>query len=111
MTEEERLREQGRMLEERREIKTQLACLSNKTRRMEVALERLTTAVRQSHVLNWSVDPESGALTLAPSNHERERSGNLGPLVSPTLEEVVEFLVERKALGDRLKELERLLEI
>ena len=111
MTEDERLREQGRMVEERREVKAKLACLSNRGRRMEVALERLATAVRQSDVENWRIDFETATVTLDPDEHERRRNGSLGPLDCPTLDEVAAFLVERRALQERFDELGHLLEI
>lgn len=111
MTEDERIREQGRMVEERRDVKARLACLENKARRIEIALERAGTAVRQSHVDNWRADPSAGGLELVPQEHERRRSGHLETVSYPDLPELAEFLQERRALRERLDELDRLLDL
>ena len=113
MTEEDRLSELGRMVHERQEIKSTLACLENKARRIEVTLERAQTAVRQSHVLNWEIDPKTGNLILSEPDygHGQNRSNVEEPGPYPTLEEIREYLTDRKRLKDRLEELNRLLSI
>ena len=111
MTEDDRLREQGLMVEERRRLRAELACLQNRSRRIEIALERAATAVRQPHVRNWEIDDAAGALVLAAPDLARPGADAPGPLSYPTLEELTQYLTERQAIGDRLAELDKLLSI
>ena len=105
MTRDERLMEQGRMVEERREARCRLACLANKAQRLEVALERACTAVRQPHVESWRI--EAGVLVMLDSGHDRAQRMPEAALPFPAGEEVAELLAERRRLIARIEELDR----
>ena len=109
MTRDDRLIEQGRMVEERREARGRLACLNNKARRYEVALERACWALRNSAIENWRIGHDPGALTLDAAHHDTRDRMRGEPLACPTPAEIAALLGERAQLLERLGELDRLL--
>ena len=96
MTDEDRIREQGLMVDERRKLKAHLACLENKKTRIDAALVRARDAVtNQSEDGNWQVVPKNARLAFGVS-------GSTDIVEYPDGGEILHFLTERKSTIGRL---------
>ena len=102
MTEDDKRLEIGRLVEERQKVRGSLVCVERQLRRIRLALDRTQLAI-DGHA-DYLLDDASGKLTVSGVPHIQgcEESGE-----HPAGWEIARLLDERRALKQRLDDIER----